>query len=708
MCMLRPGSTNHLSVRLVTMVSLQEHMVYNKRIKKTQSEFAAMSHFESLSQQSSVMEVGSDSDEQPEKACCFSWVRCCFQKLCRRLRKRKRNQHLDVYLPHGETGAEEQDAASPPPLTDCCEMEEEQKCSETVDNVHVHSPITDSVEPDLRPLGQDQNTSTSTPPFTGFTSPVIVGVVWKKNFACTGEHNESINKELEKNKPLNNIMKTKHNERKEAVEEEQEKNNNLNHLNDELKAECTTVSQNEGKGTGKIPGNHSTEGKYIACEEQTQNNAKRTRRHRRKKNKKKSQNNEEKETNMMEEEEAKTALLVRMVEQERGEEHICAEEKVTMMEEEEEMETGNEQMLEERDEENHDVIEEVKVCDGHSSVTEQTEDKSATHEEQTHKAKRTRRRRRKKNKKIQNNVNHCNNQSTCTIKESSRAEVPPLPEEVPNVVSVTLLTITGKGPVTGVEREGAEHHRDEEESVTLVKDEEAVPVVPELMLEQQEEEAWVVEEHEVLSTEPKQAGNQMILTGDHSDEEDESNIMEEKQATTILLDCTLEQKGEQEQHTGEEEEVTIMEKEEGMERENEQKQGQKDEENQDNDEEGKVTIVEVCDAACTIQEQSRENESLEAQHNLQEETVEAKNNNNNNDSCFPAGDTLEGEPAGEQQHEAAITEVEEHIKEDVNRSPVAVIDHHLTRQPHHHTAPITQPASWQYPAPSYNGFLQAL
>ncbi|XP_063876091.1 uncharacterized protein LOC135109036 [Scylla paramamosain] len=709
----RPGSTNQFSVRLVTMVSLQEHMVYNKRINKTQSQFAAMSHSESLSQQSSVMEAGNDSDAQPEKACCFSWVRCCFQKLCRRLRKRKRSQHLAVSLPHGETGAGEHDGASPPPLTDHSEMEEEVKCSEAKDNVHVHSPITDSVEQNLKPLAEDQNTSTTTPPFTGLTSPIIVGVVWKNNFACTGEQNESINKELEKSKPLNNIMKTKHNERNEAVEEEQEKNSNLNHLNDQLKAQCTTVSQNEGKQTGKVPGNHSTEEKFITCEKQTQKNAKRTRRHRRKKNKKKTQNNEEKETNMMEEEEAKTTLQERALEQERDEENICEEEKVTMMEEQE-METGNEQMLEEKDEENHDVVEEVKVSDGHSSVKEQTgtEEKSATHEEQTHKAKRTRRRRRKKNKKFQNNVNHCNNQSTCTIKESSRAEVPPLPEEVPTTVNVTLPTITGKEPVTGVEREGAEHHRDEEESVTLVEDEEAVPVVPELMLEQQQEEAWAVEEHEVLSTEPKEAGNQTTLTADHSDEEEESNIMEEKQARTIILDWTREQKGEEEQHTGEEEKVTMMEKEEGMEIEDEQQLGQKDVENQDIDEEGKVTIVEASNAACTIQEQSRENESLEAQHNLQEQTVEAKNNNN--DSCFPAGDTLKGEPAAEEQHKSAVTEVEEHIEEDVNRSPVAAIDHHLTHQPHHHAAPITQPAMtyppppWQYPPPSYNGSLQAL
>ncbi|KAK8405801.1 hypothetical protein O3P69_001940 [Scylla paramamosain] len=718
-CMPRPGSTNHLSVGLVSIVSLQEHMVYNKSMKKTHSEFAPMSHSESLSQQSSAMEVGSDSDEQPEKACCFSWVRCCFKKLCRRLRKRKRSQHLAVSLPHGETGAEEHDGASPPPLTDHSEMEEEEKCSDANDNVHDQSPVTDSVEPSLKPLAQDENTSTTTPPFTGFTSPIIVGVVWKKNFACSGEQDQSINKELEKNKPLNNTMKTNHNEQNEAVHEEQ-KNNNLNHLNDELKAECATVSQNESKQTGKIQGNHSTEDKYITCKEQTHKNAKRSRCHRKKKNKKRSQNNEEKETNMMEEEEAKTALLVRMVEQERDEEHICEEEKVTMMEEEE-METGNEQMLEERDEEKHHVVEEVKVSDGHSSLKEQThkmkrkpstEEKPATHEEQTHKAKTSRRRRRKKNKMFQNNVNHCNNQSSCTIKESSCAEVPPVPEEVQTIVNVTLPTITGKGPVTGVEREGAEHHKDEEESETLVENKEAVPVVQEVMVEQQEEEVWVVEEHEVLTTKPKQAGNQVILTADHSDDEGETNMMEEKEARTILLDSTLEQKGEQEQHTGEEEKVTMMEKEEGMEKENEQKQGQKDEDNQDIDEEGKVTTAEVSDAECTIQEEPRENESLESQHNFQEETVEAKNNNS--DSCFPAGDTLEGESAVEQHHKAAITEVDEHIEEDVNRSPVAVVDHHLTQEPNHHTAAITQPAAsylpppWQYPPPSYNGSLQAL
>ncbi|XP_063873184.1 uncharacterized protein LOC135107360 [Scylla paramamosain] len=96
----------------------------------------------------------------------------------------------------------------------------------------------------------------------------------------------------------------------------------------------------------------------------------------------------------------------------------------------------------------------------------------------------------------------------------------------------------------------------------------------------------------------------------------------------------------------------------------------------------------------------------------EEETVEAKNNNS--DFCFPAGDTLEGESAVEQHHKAAITEVDEHIEEDVNRSPGAVIDHHLTQEPNHHTAAITQPAAsylpppWQYPPPSYNGSLQAL
>ncbi|XP_045101252.1 poly(A) RNA polymerase protein 2-like [Portunus trituberculatus] len=100
-------------LRIVQIVSLREHMVYNKHIKETQSEYPALSTLEILSQQSIVMEGGCDTHEEPKKACCFSWVRCCIQKLCRRLRKRNRTQQLAVSLPHGETDAEELEMNEP-------------------------------------------------------------------------------------------------------------------------------------------------------------------------------------------------------------------------------------------------------------------------------------------------------------------------------------------------------------------------------------------------------------------------------------------------------------------------------------------------------------------------------------------------------------------------------------------------------------------
>ncbi|MPC75186.1 Non-canonical poly(A) RNA polymerase PAPD7 [Portunus trituberculatus] len=341
------GSTyvvaNCSSVRLSPIVSLREHMVYNKHIKETKSEYPALSTLEILSHQSIVMEADSDLDEEPKKTCCFSWVRCCcISKLCRRLTKPNQPQKLAVSLPH-----------------------ERPMLRNTTTPRLLHSL------PTVRRKRKKTVVSTTTPPFSGFTSPIVAGVVWKRKFACSGEQSESID-EQEMNEPFNNITETNN-----VVEEEQEKDSNSSHLNDEHEAESTAILLNERERTEEMQGHQST-----TREEQTQ---------KKKKNRKKAQNNEEIQTIVVAEEESRTTLPEQKVEQEREREH-----------------SGKQDKPAER--------------------TQEGKKKSAS-------------------------------QNT----ESAPAELPLVPEEAPTIDTVAVPTITGEEPVTGVELQGAEHHRNEEQ-----------------------------------------------------------------------------------------------------------------------------------------------------------------------------------------------------------------------------------------------------
>ncbi|MPC54610.1 Non-canonical poly(A) RNA polymerase PAPD7 [Portunus trituberculatus] len=227
-------------------------MVYNKHIKETQSEYPALSTLEILSQQSIVMEGGCDTHEEPKKACCFSWVRCCIQKLCRRLRKRNRTQQLAVSLPHGETDAEELEMNEP--FNNIMEtnnvVEEEQE----KDNNSVH--LNDEPEAEGTAILQNEHERT------------------EENESTTrGEPIQKKRKRTRRRRKKKNKKKAQNNEEEETIVVEEEEGR---------------MTLPEGKVEQEREKEHS--GEHDKSAERTQR-PKRTRRRRNKKHK--SQNNVE-------------------------------------------------------------------------------------------------------------------------------------------------------------------------------------------------------------------------------------------------------------------------------------------------------------------------------------------------------------------------------------------------------------------------------